>query len=169
MGFSSLRLMLTSLFDDLKQGRLNLQCSDLFFILTLFFAEQVNFCLGTLEEAWIDLVDDCEEPIAWNELFRLFVVWKVLSDLWVLVDPVKHILDGNAFQLVDVDVWDLGVEKVGFLTSQDCAQKRDWASAFWRQKQLSYKNSVISTGWTYHVRQVPCRGRTWKLTGQQGL
>ena len=111
--------MLPSFTDDLEQVRLNCHGGDLVLLLLRLLALLTDFSCCSLEEGWIKLVDDCEEPVSWDELLRLFIVWKILAHIWYLVDLVQYVLHREALQLVNVDIGHLGVEEVGFLSREN--------------------------------------------------
>ena len=117
----------SSLTDDLEQVWLNNECGDFWFLLLRFLANLTNLSHSSLEERRVQLVDDGEEPVTWNELLRLIVVWQVLAYIRHLVDFVKNILDGEALQLINVHVWYLIVEEERFLTGENHLQEWHWA------------------------------------------
>ena len=59
------------------------------------------------ERVAYDRVNHVGDVLA-RQLVHLFFDWKILIDSWVLFGESLHVLDGQALELRDIDVLDIG-------------------------------------------------------------
>ena len=125
------------LLQDLKQVRLDLH-SDRSLLRDLRLPVLGDFMLSPLEECGVQLVHDGVQEVSVHVPLRMRrVVGQVLADLWNVVDLVHHVLDCQAIQLLDVDVWHGVVEEVELLAREQLLEEVDAALMLRRQEELA--------------------------------